>query len=169
MNKKFNVINKKGLLLSALIMAANTGITAFSLGRILNGDGRIWLLPFIFFGTFLLFSVLIMMRVVSAGFEVRKNQVIVPDTDVRHGGNSVFDLHELESVNLCDGSGNQLDPEKDSLRGARVQFQLKDGRSVEYYPATITKKQFRTIESSINGLLTDLHNEDLFDDADTAE
>ena len=139
MSRKFNVINKKALFLSFLLMAVNTGIAGVSIGRLLDGGSRLWLIPFIIFGTFLLFSVLIMMRIVSAGFEVRKNQVIVPGVDVRHGGNAVFDLHELDCVGLCNGDGISLDPETDSLRGARVRFHLKDGRNVDYYPAAITR------------------------------
>lgn len=89
----------------------------------------------------------------SAGIEVKNDMVIFPDMDVAKGKIPQFKLSNLKDITLRDSEGNELNPEKDSLYGARFVFLLKDGREKIYYPVSLTAKQFETVKK---GMLNDL-------------
>ena len=54
-------------------------------------------------------------------------------------------MADLEDVGLFTLDGKELDPAKDKLTGAKVVFSLKDGDTKEYFPLSITKKQFEKL------------------------
>ena len=90
--------------------------------------------------------------------------MILPDPDPKKGKTARFNLDELSSIDIQDGDGKVLDPDSDSLIGARVIFHLKDGRQEQYYPVKITKKQYKSIETGMMNLSNELKNDELFDD-----
>lgn len=164
MNKRFSVINKRGLVFSAAIMGIFGILSGVSLAKMLSGSSNFWLLGVIVFVTLMIISALVITLVVTAGVEVKSNMVILPDPDPKKGKTARFNLDELSSIDLQDGDGKVLDPDKDSLIGARVIFHLKDGRQEQYYPVKITKKQYKSIETGMMNLSNELKNDELFDD-----
>ncbi len=153
MNKRFSVINKRGLVFSAAVMGIFGILSGVSLAKMLS-----------VFVTLMIISALVITLVVTAGVEVKSNMVILPDPDPKKGKTARFNLDELSSIDIQDGDGKVLDPDSDSLIGARVIFHLKDGRQEQYYPVKITKKQYKSIETGMMNLSNELKNDELFDD-----
>ena len=107
---------------------------------------KLWFIGVVIFGGLLLFGVLIARSVLDAGIDVIRGTVILPD--IKHperGKVPAFHVADLEDVGLFTLDGKELDPAADKLTGAKVVFALKDGDSKEYFPLSITKKQFEKL------------------------
>ena len=92
---------------------------------------------------------MILVSVLSAGIDIKNGTVIMPDLDASRGKQPKFQIEELKDICLQDEDGNTLNPNQDSLIGARIVFLLKDGSEEIYYPVSITSKQFENIRSGM--------------------
>ena len=142
------MINKRGAIAASLFVAANIVLLSISLAFKLNG-GRIWLIPIIVFAVTFLFSIMILMSVLRAGIDIKADMVILPDLDPSKGKQPKFRIDRLMNIQLKNGEGTVLDPEKDSLLGGRVVFYLDDDRIETYYPISITASQYRKIHDGM--------------------
>lgn len=149
MNRHFSVISKRGAVTAALFTLINIVLFSLSLAMRLGGGSRLWLLPIIVFAVLFLFSIMILVSVLSAGIDIKNGTVIMPDLDASRGKQPKFQIEELKDICLQDEDGNTLNPNQDSLIGARIVFLLEDGSEEIYYPVSITPKQFENIRSGM--------------------
>lgn len=148
LNGHFSMINKRGAIAASVFVAANIVLLSISLAFKLNG-GRIWLIPIIVFAVTFLFSIMILMSVLRAGIDIKADMVILPDLDPSKGKQPKFRIGRLMDIQLQNGEGIVLDPEKDSLLGGRVVFFLDDDTTETYYPISITASQYRKIHDGM--------------------
>ena len=122
-----------------LLLIALLGV---SLSFALKGS-KLWYAGVVIFGGLLLFGVLIARSVLDAGIDVIRGTVILPD--IKHperGKVPAFHVADLEDVGLFTLDGKELDPAADKLAGAKVVFSLRNGETREYFPLSITRRQF---------------------------
>ena len=150
MNKHFHIIYRKSMIACLILFAAAIGIFSYSLSSLMAGGTKFWIIGLVVAGILFFIDLLSISSNLSAGIDVKDNIVIFPDIDISKGKIPQFNLKDLKDVILRDGEGKELDPQKDSLYGARFAFVLKDGQEKLYYPVAITAKQFETVK---NGLL----------------
>ena len=142
MNRHFSIINRRSVIFVTALMLLLIALLGVSLSFALKGS-KLWYAGVVIFGGLLLFGVLIARSVLDAGIDVIRGTVILPD--IKHperGKVPAFHVADLEDVGLFTLDGKELDPAADKLAGAKVVFSLKDGDSKEYFPLSITKKQF---------------------------
>lgn len=142
MNKHFSIVNRRSVIYVAILMLLLIALLGVCLSFALKGSS-LWYIGVVIFGGLLLFGVLITRSVLDAGIDVIRGTVILPD--LKHperGKTPAFHVSELEDVGLSTYDGKELDPSKDKLSGAKVVFYLKAGDTKEYFPLSITKKQF---------------------------
>ena len=89
------------------------------------------------------------MSVLRAGIDIKADMVILPDLDPSKGKQPKFRIGRLLDIQLQNGEGTVLDPEKDSLLGGRVVFYLDDDTTETYYPNSITASQYRKIHDGM--------------------
>ena len=76
--------------------------------------------------------------------------VILPDSeDPTKGKQPKFNIADLKGIELRNGEGKVLDPEKDNLLGGRVVFSVSGGKEEIYYPISITAKQYKDIHDGM--------------------
>ena len=142
MNKHFSIVNKRSVIYVAILMILLIALLGVSLSFALKGS-KLWYAGVVIFGGLLLFAILIAKSVLDAGIDVIRGTVILPDLKHPERGKvPAFNVSELEDVGLATFDGKALDPSKDKLSGAKVIFSLKNGETKEYFPLSITKKQF---------------------------
>ena len=113
------------------------------------GSSKLWILGMVLAAVMFFIGILSMSSTLSAGIEVKGNIVVFPDMDLSKGKQPQFELSNLADIILRNGDGKELDPEKDSLYGARFVFLLKDGGERIYYPVALTAKQYETVKNGI--------------------
>ena len=96
MNKRFSVINKRGLVFSAAVMGIFGILSGVSLAKMLSGSSNFWLLGVIVFVTLMIISALVITLVVTAGVEVKSNMYF--DIGCTDKGDKVYPLH---NEHLC--------------------------------------------------------------------
>lgn len=142
MNKHFSIVNRRSVVYVTIGMLLLIALLGVCLSFALKGS-KLWFIGVVIFGGLLLFGVLIARSVLDAGIDVIRGTVILPD--IKHperGKVPAFHVADLDDVCLCTLGGEKLDPDRDRLAGAKVVFYLKDGQTREYFPLSITKKQF---------------------------
>ena len=149
MNRHFSVISKRGATAASLFVLINIALFSASLAMRVSGGSRLWLLPLIVFAVLFLISIMVLISVLTAGIDVKNGTVIMPDLDASKGKLPKFQVEEIAEIFLRNGEGKTLNPDKDSLVGARIVFALKDGAEEIYYPVAITAKQFEKIQSGM--------------------
>ena len=76
--------------------------------------------------------------------------VVLPDLENPAKGKAPrFNIADLKGIELRNGEGKSLDPEKDNLLGGRVVFSVTGGKEEIYYPISITAKQYRDIHDGM--------------------
>lgn len=142
MNKHFSIVNKRSVVYVTIGMLLLIALLGVCLSFALKGS-KLWFIGVVIFGGLLLFGVLIARSVLDAGIDVIRGTVILPD--IKHperGKVPAFHVADLEDVCLCTLGGERLDPDKDKLAGAKVVFSLRNGETREYFPLSITRRQF---------------------------
>ena len=152
MNKHYPIISKRGALCAGLFLFINLCLLSLFLALFLQGGSRIWLLPLIIFIVFALFGLFILVSVLRAGIDIQNGIVILPDVNGVKGNIPKFSIEDLLDIVLRDCDGKTLDPDSDSLIGARFVFILKEEAEEIYYPVAVTSKQFHATR---RGMLSD--------------
>lgn len=145
MNKHFSIVNRRSVVYVTIGMLLLIALLGVCLSFALKGS-KLWFIGVVIFGGLLLFGVLIARSVLDAGIDVIRGTVILPDLKHPERGKvPAFHVSDLEDIGLFTLDGKELDPAKDKLTGAKVVFSLKDGDTKEYFPLSITKKQFEKL------------------------
>ena len=145
MNKHFSIVNRRSVIYVTVLMLVLIALLGVCLSFALKGS-KLWFIGVVIFGGLLLFGVLITRSVLDAGIDVIRGTVILPDLKHPERGKvPAFHVSDLEDIDLFTLDGKELDPAKDKLTGAKVVFSLKDGDTKEYFPLSITKKQFEKL------------------------
>lgn len=149
MKGHFSVINKRGAIVACSIMAISILLFSVSVAQRVSSASILWTIPLV--GALIIFilSLLILVSVITAGIDIRQNQVIFADATGQGGKKPQFMLKDLKAVELHDNSGKILDSETSSMVGARIVFILKNGETRTYYPVQLTNKQFLNIKSGL--------------------
>lgn len=154
MNGHFSVINKRGMITSAILVAASIILFSLSISKKLSGGSMLWTLPLVFCGIIFIIALIIMLSVLTAGIDVKDGVVIFADATGQGGKQPQFRLLDLDKIELHNADGVINNPETDNLLGARFVFILKDGSSKVYYPVSLTPRQYNNVASGINNLKT---------------
>ena len=90
------------------------------------------------------------LNISSEGVDVKDGMVVLPDSeDPTKGKQPKFNIADRTGIELRNGEGKALDPEKDNLLGGRVVFSVIGGKEEVYYPISITAKQYRDIHDGM--------------------
>ena len=150
MNGHFSVINKRGLTVAGIFMGVRIAAFLRSLFMRIQSGSRLWLIPIIFAAVLFLFAIRMILNLSSEGVDVKDGMVILPDSeDPTKGKQPKFNIADLKVIELRNGEGKVLDPEKDNLLGGRVVFSVIGGQEEVYYPISITAKQYRDIHDGM--------------------
>lgn len=149
MNKHFSVINKRGMIVATLLLLLNITFFSISIAKVMGGGSKLWFIPVIIFIVLFIISVMILVSVVTAGIDIKDDTVILPDLDPSKGKQPKFNIKALRDVQLRNGEGQVLNPDKDNLVGARIAFLLDDSSVELYYPVSITSRQFEKIKTGM--------------------
>lgn len=142
MNRHFSIINRRSVIFVTALMLLLIALLGVSLSFALK-DSKLWYAGVVIFGGLLLFFILIVRSVLDAGIDVIRGTVILPDIEHPEKGKvPSFHVSDLDDVCLCTLGGERLDPDKDKLAGAKVVFSLRNGETREYFPLSITRRQF---------------------------
>lgn len=150
MNGHFSVINKRGLTVAGIFMGITIAAFLISLFMRIQSGSRLWLIPIIFAAVLFLFAIRMILNISSEGVDVKDGMVVLPDSeDPTKGKQPKFNIADLTGIELRNGEGKALDPEKDNLLGGRVVFSVTGGKEEIYYPISITAKQYRDIHDGM--------------------
>ena len=142
MNKHFSIVNRRSVIYVTIGMLLLIALLGVCLSFALKGS-KLWYAGVVIFGGLLLFFILIVRSVLDAGIDVIRGTVILPDIEHPEKGKvPSFHVSDLDDVCLCTLGGERLDPDKDKLAGAKVVFSLRNGETREYFPLSITRRQF---------------------------
>lgn len=109
----------------------------------------LWTIPVVIAIIIFILTLMLLVGVITAGIDVKKNKVIFADPSGQGGKKVQFDLVELKSIELHNADGLIANPETVNLAGARIIFSLKNGKTCIYYPIQITYKQFANIRDGL--------------------
>lgn len=150
MNKHFYVVNKRGLTTTGLMILFSIILFSLSLTKRISSGSMLWTIPVVIAIIIFILTLMLLVGVITAGVDVKKNKVIFADPSGQGGKKVQFDLGELKSVELHNADGIIANPETSNLAGARIVFTLRSGKTCIYYPIQITCKQYMNIK---NGLM----------------
>lgn len=160
MNAHFSIINKRGVLLTALLLVLIIIPLCISLSFLLGGGSKLWIAGLVIFGGFFLFGIMLLISVLNGGIDVARGMVILPDLEHPEKGKiPKFHVRDLKDVLIVGKDDAKLDLETDSLGGAHVVFFLQDGTEVPYYPLTITRRQFKNLRDGILVMASDARDD----------
>ena len=149
MNKHFSVVNKRGLTTTAVMIIISILLFSLSLAKRLSSGSILWTIPVVVAIIIFILVLMVLVGVITAGVDVKKNKVIFADPSGQGGKKVQFDLGELKSVELHNADGLITNPETANLAGARIIFTLRNGKTCVYYPIQITYKQFADIKEGL--------------------
>lgn len=150
MNGHFSVINKRGLTVAGIFMGITIAGFLISLFMRIQSGSRLWLIPIIFAAVLFLFAIRMILNISSEGVDVKDSMVILPDLENPAKGKAPrFNIADLKGIELRNGEGKSLDPEKDNLLGGRVVFSVTGGKEEIYYPIAITARQYKDIHDGM--------------------
>lgn len=146
MNKHFYVVNKRGLTTIGLLTVFSIILFSLSLAKRIASGSMLWTVPVVIAIIIFILTLMLLIGVLTAGVDVKKNKVIFADPSGQGGKKVQFDLGELKKVELHNADGLIANPETANLAGARIIFTLRNGKTCMYYPIQITYKQYKNIE-----------------------
>ena len=150
MNGHFSVVNKRGLTAAGVFLAITIALFSISLIMRIQSGSRLWLIPIIFAAVLFLFAMRMIMTISSSGIDVQDGRVVLPDLEnPAKGKQPRFNIADLKGIELINGEGKALDPEKDNLLGGRVVFSVTGGKEEIYYPIAITARQYKDIHDGM--------------------
>lgn len=149
MNKHFPVINKKATLFLCALVFVNIIISAICVSFVLTGGNKLFIIPLIVFVIFFFISIMILVSVLTAGIDVKNNQVIMADIEnTSKGKQPQFNIKDLKNVCLI-GCAEPTGLSNHKLVGAKIDFELKDGTHKQYYPIELTVNQYQNIKEGM--------------------
>ena len=146
MNGHFSVVNKRGLTTTGIMILFSIILFSLSLAKRISSGSMLWTIPVVIAIIIFILTLMLLVGVITAGVDVKKNKVIFADPSGQGGKKVQFDLGELKSVELHNADGLITNPETANLAGARIIFTLRNGKTCMYYPIQITYKQFDNIK-----------------------
>lgn len=149
MNRHFSVVNKRGTTVAGSITGVCIVLFSICLAMRVSSGTPLWTIPLVACIIVFIIGLMILISVITAGIDVKNDNVIFADVSGQGGKRVQFHLSDLKSVELHNADGIIAKPEIESLVGARVVFNLKNGESRTYYPIQITNKQYQNIRTGL--------------------